>query len=138
MLYSDYNSSIRDIFKQVEGISQQGLDDLFDEEVRAGTKSYAEALIDAGVAERSDILSLVSEYLGYELQVGKVDQIDPEALDMIDAEVAHQYAVVPLYLSEGGIHFLASDPFNSGIIDDLTFALNLEIYLVVCDPIEVE
>lgn len=138
MLYSDYNSSIRDIFKQVEGISQQGLDDLFDEEVRAGNKSYAEALVDAGVAERTDILSLVSEYLGYELQVGKVDEIDPEALKMIDAEVAHQYAVVPLYLSEGGIHFLTSDPFNSGIIDDLTFALNLEIYLVVCDPLEVD
>ena len=80
MLYSDYNSSIRDIFKQVEGISQQGLDDLFDEDVRAGTKSYAEALIDSGVAERADILSLVSEYLGYELQVGKVEEIDPEAL----------------------------------------------------------
>tara|TARA_B100000242_G_scaffold200530_1_gene145099 strand:+ start:565 stop:2259 length:1695 start_codon:yes stop_codon:yes gene_type:complete len=138
MLYSDYNSSIRDIFKQVEGVSQDGLEALFDDEVRAGTKSYAEAVIDAGIAEREDILSLVSEYLGYELQIGAVGEIDQETLKAIDAEMAHQYGIVPLYLSEGGIHFLTSDPFNSAIIDDLTFALNMEIFLVVCDPLEIE
>ena len=138
MLYSDYNSSIRDIFKQVEGVSQDGLEALFDDEVRAGTKSYAEAVIDAGIAEREDILSLVSEYLGYELQIGAVGEIDLETLKVIDAEMAHQYGIVPLYLSEGGIHFLTSDPFNSAIIDDLTFALNMEIFLVVCDPLEIE
>ena len=34
MLYLDYNSTIRDIFNQVEGVSQHGLDELFDDEVR--------------------------------------------------------------------------------------------------------
>ena len=72
MLFVDYNSSIRDIFKQVEGISQHGLDELFNDEVIAGNKSYAEAIISAGLASREDIISLVSEYLGYELQVGEV------------------------------------------------------------------
>ena len=81
---------------------------------------------------------MVSEYLGYELQIGAVGEIDPETLKAIDAEMAHQYGIVPLYLSEGGIHFLTSDPFNSAIIDDLTFALNMEIFLVVCDPLEIE
>ena len=33
---------------------------------------------------------------------------------------------------------MAADPFNSGIIDDLTFALNQEIHLIVCDPDEVD
>ena len=36
---------------------------------------------------------------------------------------------------EGGIHLLSLDPFNASIIDDLTFALNLEIHIVVCDPL---
>ena len=128
MLYLDYNSTIRDIFSQVEGVSQHGLDELFDEEVREGKRSYAEAIINAGLATKDDILSLVSEYLGCELQVGEVNEIDPETLKIIQAEVARQYAIVPLYLSEGGIHFLAADPFNSSIIDDLTFALNLRFF----------
>jgi len=134
MLFLDYNSSIRDIFKQVEGVSQHGLDELFDEEVIAGSKSYSEAVISAGLASREDILGLVAEYLGYELQVGEVDEIDSEVISSILPDMARQYGIVPLYLSEGGIHFLAADPFNSAIIDDLTFALNLEIQLIVTEP----
>ena len=134
MLFVDYNSSIRDIFKQVEGVSQHGLEELFGEDVIAGRRSYADAIIAAGLASREDLLSLVAEFLGYELQVGEVTEIEADALSSIEADMARQYGILPLYLSEGGIHFLAADPFNSAIIDDLTFALNLEIQLVVCDP----
>ena len=134
MLYLDYNSTIRDIFKDVEGISQHGLDELYSEEVKEGKRSYAEEIVAAGLATNEDIFNLVAQFLGYELQVGEVDEIDPEVLRIIGPDIATQYKIVPLYLSEGGIHFLAADPFNSAIIDDLTFALNLEIYLIVCDP----
>ena len=134
MLYIDYNSTIRDIFKQVEGISQHGLDELYCEEVKEGKRSFADSIIGAGLATKEDILSLVSEYLGFELQVGDVGEIDPDTLQVIQPDTARQYGIVPLYLSEGGVHFLASEPFNSSIIDDLTFALDLEIFLVVCDP----
>ena len=134
MLFVDYNSSIRDIFKQVEGVSKHGLEELFDEDVIAGRRSYADVIIAAGLASREDVLSLVAEFLGHELQVGEVAEIEADTLSSIEADMARQYGIVPLYLSEGGIHLLASDPFNSAIIDDLTFALNLEIQLVVCDP----
>ena len=127
MLFVDYNSSIRDIFKQVDGVSQHGLEELFDEQVIAGNRSYAEAIIAAGLASREDILSLVSEYLGYELQFGEVEEIEADVIASIQPDMARQYGIVPLYLSEGGIHFLASDPFNSAIIDDLTFAPELSI-----------
>jgi type IV pilus assembly protein PilB len=134
MLYQDYNSTIRDIFKDVEGVSQHGLDELYNEEVKEGKHSYAEAIVAAGLATTEDIFSLVAQFLGYELQVGAVDGIDPEILKTIGPDIARQYRIVPLYLSEGGIHLLAADPFNSAIIDDLTFALHLEIHLIVCDP----
>ena len=109
---------------------QIGLDELFDEEVIAGNRSYAEAISSAELASKEDILSLVAEYLGYELQIGEIGEIDAETISSIQPEIAKQYGIVPLYLSEGGIHFLASDPFNSAIIDDLTFALD-EIHLIV-------
>ena len=138
MLYLDYNASIRDIFKQVEGVSQHGLEQLYDDDVREGKRSYAQAIIDEGLASREDVLSLVAQFLGYELQIGEVAEIEEEALRRIEAEIARKYKIVPLYLSEGGVHFLAADPFNSSIIDDLTFALDLEIHLIVCDPGYVE
>ena len=56
MLFVDYNSSIRDIFKQVEGVSQHGLDELFDEDVISGNKSYADAIISAKAWHQKKIL----------------------------------------------------------------------------------
>ena len=137
MLYVDNNSEIRDLFREVEGVSQHGLDELFDQDVIDGNRSFADAVIQAGIIQREELLNLISQYLGYELQVGEVGEIDQEVLSVIPYETARQYGVVPLYLSDGGVHLLALDPFNSSIIDDLTFALNLEISIVVCDPVQV-
>ena len=137
MLFVDYNSTIRDLFRDVEEVSQHGIEELFDQDVVEGRRSYAEALIEAGIATREDILSLVSQYLGYELQEGEVGEIDADMVAMLPAETARQYGAVPLYASEEGIHLLVSDPFNSSIIDDLTFALNTGIELIVCDPDQV-
>ena len=127
MLYLDYNSTIREIFKQVEEISQHGLDELYDDEVIEGKKSYAESIISAGLVTKEDLINLVSQFLGYELQQGEVEQVDPEALQSLSADSAHQYGVFPLYLSPNGIHLLAADPFNSSIIDDLTFLPPLSV-----------
>jgi type IV pilus assembly protein PilB len=137
MLFVDNNSEIRDLFREVEGVSQHGLDELFDQDVIDGSRSFAEAVIQAGIIQREELLNLISQYLGYELQVGEVGEIEPDVLAVIPHDTARQYGVVPLYLSEGGVHLLALDPFNSAIIDDLTFALNLEIFIVVCDPIQI-
>jgi len=137
MLFVDNNSEIRDLFREVEGVSQHGLDELFDQDVIDGSRSFAEAVIQAGIIQREELLNLISQYLGYELQVGEVGEIEPDVLAVIPHDTARQYGVVPLYLSEGGVHLLALDPFNSAIIDDLTFALNLEIFIVVCDPVQI-
>jgi type IV pilus assembly protein PilB len=137
MLFVDNNSEIRDLFREVEGVSQHGLDELFDQDVIDGSRSFAEAVIQAGIIQREELLNLISQYLGYELQVGEVGEIEPDVLAVIPHDTARQYGVVPLYLSEGGVHLLALDPFNSAIIDDLTFALNLEISIVVYDPVQI-
>ncbi len=33
MLFVDYNSTIRDLFREVEGVSQHGIEELFDQDV---------------------------------------------------------------------------------------------------------
>jgi type IV pilus assembly protein PilB len=137
MLFLDNNAEIRDLFREVEGVSQHGLDELFNQDVIEGKSSFADAIIQAGIVSKEDLLNLISQYLGYELQVGAVQEIEQDVLSLLPQETARQYGVVPLYLSEGGIHLLAVDPFNSAIIDDLTFALNLEVFIVVCDPLHV-
>ena len=60
---------------------------------RFGTRS--------GLASAEDVFSLVAQFLGYELQIGEVAEIDEEALRSIEPDVARKYKIVPLYLSEG-------------------------------------
>ena len=61
MLYLDYNSTIRDIFAQVDGVSQHGLEELYDQEVKEGKRSYADAIISAGLVSKEDLINLVSQ-----------------------------------------------------------------------------
>ena len=63
MLYLDYNSTIRDIFRQVEEISQHGLEELYDKDVEEGKRSYSEAIISAGLVSKEDLINLVSQFL---------------------------------------------------------------------------
>ena len=59
MLYLDYNATIRDIFNQVEEISQHGLDELYDDDVKDGRRSYAEAIIAAGLVSKEDLINSI-------------------------------------------------------------------------------
>ena len=49
MLYLDNNAEIRDLFREVDGVSQHGLDELFDQDVVEGKRSFADAIIEAGI-----------------------------------------------------------------------------------------
>ena len=51
------------------------LDELYDQEVTEGKRSYAEAIIAAGLVSKEDLVNLVSQFLGYELQVEKVKKL---------------------------------------------------------------
>jgi len=48
------------------------------------------------------------------------------------------YGVVPLRAGGTMVDLLVKDPFNSQIVDDLTFTLRRDIRLVVTDPDQVD
>lgn len=125
MLFVDNNSEIRDLFREVEGVSQHGLDELFDQDVIDGSRSFAEAVIQAGIIQREELLNLISQYLGYELQVGEVGEIEPDVLAVIPHDTARQYGVVPLYLSEGESIYLLLTPL---ILRSLMISLSLSTW----------
>ena len=58
MLYQDNNAEIRDLFREVEGVSQHGLDELFDQTIAEPGHSFADKIIDAGIISREDLLVL--------------------------------------------------------------------------------
>lgn len=121
-MFEDHNDTVYEIIKSAELLDLVQLEELNESHLHTG-KSLADAVIDSGVVERSVILTAVANYLGYAYQERMPSSIAADVASSVKASTARMYAVVPYSADEISISLLAKDPFNSSIIDDLTFYL---------------
>ena len=87
-----------------------------------------------GLVEKATLLRAVADHLGLEYLEGQAGDIPNEVVGAVQGSLARMYGVVPIRVDPQGIDLLAIDPFNSQVIDDLTFALGKDVRLVVADP----
>lgn len=136
-MFEDHNDTIYEIIKNSKTLSDEQLDELNESHLSTG-KSLANAVIDAGLIERAVLLQAIAEFLSYDYLEEVPSNISEIASSAIRPNVARMYAVVPLECDNTSIRLLACDPFNSSIIDDLTFSLNKDVSVVVADPRKVQ
>ena len=132
-MFEDHNDTVYEIIKGANLLEPAQLDELNESHLHTG-KSLADAVIDSGVVKREQILAAVAEYLGYEYLATPPNKVEDDIASTVRASVARMYAVVPYEVSDTSVSLLAQDPFNPAIIDDLTFTLNKDITIVVCNP----
>lgn len=132
-MFEDHNDTVYEIIKSAELLDLVQLEELNESHLHTG-KSLADAVIDSGVVERSAVLTAVADFLGYAYEQEMPHSISEDVSSVVKASTARMYAVVPFSVDETSISLLAKDPFNPSIIDDLTFSLNKDIQIVVCDP----
>ena len=136
-MFEDHNDTIYEVIKNAGLLDPAQLDELNESHLHTG-KSLADAVIDSGVVERGQILSAVADFLGYEYLEKPPTKVDDAIASTVRASVARMYAVVPYQVDDTSVSLLAHDPFNPSIIDDLTFTLNKDITIVVCDPAHID
>ena len=132
-MFEDHNDTVYEIIKSAKLLDAAQLDELNESHLHTG-KSLADAVVDSEVIDRNAILSAVAEYLGYDYLEKLPNKISEEVASVVRPSVARMYAVVPYEVDDTSISLLAKDPFNPAIIDDLTFSLNKDITIIVCDP----
>ena len=132
-MFEDHNDTVYEIIKGANLLEPAQLDELNESHLHTG-KSLADAVIDSEVVKREQILAAVAEYLGYEYLATPPNKVEDDIASTVRASVARMYAVVPYEVSDTSVSLLAQDPFNPAIIDDLTFTLNKDITIVVCNP----
>lgn len=132
-MFEDHNDTVYEIIKGAKLLEPAQLDELNESHLHTG-KSLADAVIDSEVVERGQILAAVAEYLGYEYLATPPNKVEENIASCVRASAARMYAVVPYKVSDTSVSLLAQDPFNPAIIDDLTFTLNKDITIVVCNP----
>ena len=132
-MFEDHNDTIFEIIKSSELLDDSQLDEINESHLQTG-KPLAEAVIDSRLVERRQILSLVADYLGLECADSTPERVPEQIAAIVKPSVARMYAIVPLESDTASVKVLAKDPFNASIIDDLTFTLNKDIHVLVCDP----
>ncbi len=136
-MFDDHSDVIRDIALEAGLVTPAQAEEVWESTATTG-KSFADSLVDAGFAERGAILQAIADHLGSPYYA--VVPVDPgEALvKLLKPAQAHKYVVLPVADEAGKLTLLAKDPFNSSVINELSFILQREIELGVANPAQVE
>ncbi len=108
------------------------------EEQQATGKALADVGVDLGLITRERLLGLVAAHLDCEYLEQPPPSLPGDIIRLVAPEQARTYGVIPLRTAGRRLDLLAVDPFNSQIVDDLSFALGHDIRIVVADPSRVE
>lgn len=136
-MFEDHNTAIHDILKETGRFSASQLDEFNETHINTG-KSLASVAIDSDLIARNELLEAVAAFLHLDFLEKLPVNVDQDVLRMIKSEDARKYGIIPISGDDRQITVVATDPFNSHIVDDLTFSLNRDIILLVTDPVAVE
>lgn len=136
-MFDDHSDVIRDIALEAGLVTPAQAEEIWESHATTG-KSFSDSLVDAGLADRPTILQAIADHL--HVQFYSAVPADPgEALTkLLKAPQAHKYVVLPVADEAGKLTLLAKDPFNSSVVNELSFILQRDIELAVAEPAQVE
>ena len=99
--------------------------------------SALDYLIEDGALTEAEVLTIIAEEFGMPyISLAGID-LGPEIRDLIPADVARRYKVLPVEKNEMGVSVAVSDPLDFDALDTLRHLMNCDIEGVVASPGEV-
>ncbi len=93
--------------------------------------SVLENLIGAHAVSADDIAKTLAEQFGMQrIELKKVPP-DRHVLELLSAEIAHRYQVIPYHKMRDGLQVAISDPFRMDVLDTLSFLLKTDVEAVL-------
>ncbi len=136
-MFDDHSDLIREIALEAGLVNQTQGDELWESHANTG-KSFADSLLDAGLADRPAILQAIADHLQIQYYSVIPNNLADELTRLLKPAQAHKYLVVPVADEAGKLTLLSKDPFNSSVVNELTFILQRDIELAVADPDQVD
>ncbi len=98
--------------------------------------SLWETAVAAGAATDEDLLSGLSRR--FRLKLGDVSQSDRLARETVPEQVARQYHILPLRITDSYLEIASSNPFDLDCEKTLAFATGREVRVVLASPSKIE
>ncbi len=100
-------------------------------------KSVVDALVDEGVVSKMEVLKTVGMRLGMDVIVLADNDIPPEVISQVPAEVARRYKVVPVSSSDNALTVALSNPLDIDTLDSLRYLLKRNVEGMVASDEEI-
>jgi type IV pilus assembly protein PilB len=97
----------------------------------AGRNSLGTALVHTGAISSENLIAFIAA----ELDIPHIDLrsyvVEPAVLELVPAEVAQRYTLIPLFKIENKLTIAIADPLNVFALDDIRFRSGMEINVVI-------
>ena len=94
--------------------------------------NLSDVLVDMGMVSREDLLTVLSEHLGFPpIKLSRLRRIEEDILKLIPRHVVQLYKVIPISRIGKVLTTAMVDPLNVLALDDLKIMTNLEISPVI-------
>jgi type IV pilus assembly protein PilB len=100
-------------------------------------RSALDIALDHGWIEREELWREIAAHFCIGYSDTLPSELDAAAIAAVPIQLARSYGVAPFRVDDTGVDLLVVDPFNTRVVEDLTFALGRDVRLHVADPIEV-
>lgn len=115
--------------------------DMLDAAVRDAHKTgerLEKALVKMGLCDEDQVLQAVARTL--HLPYRKLGELTPnhEALELVAAEMAEHYGIVPVSYEDGLLNIATSDPHDMYMLDELRRQLGVEVEVTVATRAEID
>jgi type IV pilus assembly protein PilB len=105
---------------------------------RAGTGSFAQALIDEGLAETGGLARIAADHHGLTLIDLVAEGVDKAAAESIPTHVLERAVAVPYKIEDGRLFLAVADPTNVQAIDELRLATRYQVEVGVAPREDIE
>jgi type IV pilus assembly protein PilB len=136
-MFESHSEAIYELLRAETRVDQDRLVELW-QESRAAGSPLADAVIESGLLPRQALLNNIAGHLGVPCVADPPVAVSRDVVGLVPASLARTHRVMPFREAGLRIELLAKDPFDGELVSELTFALNREVRLLVCDPVCVE
>jgi len=130
-------NQVIEIFVDQKIIERSQIDDITAEILSSG-KTIVEVLVDLGFVTEDQFYQTLATYLGTEYVDLAEFEPPAEILALVPSGLARMHGALPIGRNGTAVTLALIDPLNSQVLEDLRFALGMEIYVVVASIVHVQ
>ncbi|MBN2302159.1 MAG: type II secretion system ATPase GspE [Lentisphaerae bacterium] len=119
-------------------VTQEQIDGVKESETIRHGGSVVDALLAEDVLSETDILTILASQFGMEFITLQGLDIPTDVRDVVPADVARRYRVMPVYKTEDGVAIAISDPLDFDTVDSLRYVLKCNVEAVVASRAEIQ